>query len=50
MSFVSNQAEFTPNNIDTPEQRTKLVYEVRVTVDDATSGLKAGQPVQVTWK
>ncbi len=50
VAAVASSAEFTPNNIDTPEQRTKLVYEVRVTVDDATSGLKAGQPVQVTWK
>lgn len=48
VSFISNQAEFTPNNIDTAEQRTKLVFAVRVRIDDTSGTLKAGMPVDVT--
>ena len=47
VSFVSNQAEFTPNNIDTADQRTKLVFAVRVRVDDPSGTLKSGMPVDV---
>ena len=48
VSFVSAQAEFTPNNIDTAEQRTKLVFAVRIRIDDTSGTLKAGMPVDVT--
>lgn len=47
VSFVSDAAEFTPNNIDTAEQRTKLVFAVRIRIDDASGTLKAGMPVDV---
>ena len=47
VAFVSDQAEFTPNNIDTPEQRTKLVFAVRIAIDDASGALKSGMPVDV---
>ena len=29
VEFIASQAEFTPNNVETKEQRVKLVYEVR---------------------
>lgn len=47
ISFVSDQAEFTPNAIDTPEQRTKLVFEVRVRVDEPFGALKSGMSVDL---
>ena len=47
---IATTAEFTPNNIYTKDQRTKLVYAVRVAIDDTSGALKAGQPVDVTWK
>lgn len=47
VSFVSDTAEFTPNTIDTPDQRTKLVFAVRVRVDDSSGTLKSGMPVDV---
>lgn len=50
VSSIATTAEFTPNNIDTKDQRTKLVYAVRVAIDDTSGALKAGQPVDVTWK
>ncbi len=47
VSFVSDAAEFTPNTIDTAEQRTKLVFAVRIRIDDPTGTLKPGMPVDV---
>lgn len=49
VSFIASQAEFTPNNVQTKEQRVKLVYEVRVRVTDSSGTLKPGMPVDVTF-
>jgi HlyD family secretion protein len=49
VEFIASQAEFTPNNVETKEQRVKLVYEVRVRLTDTTGVLKAGMPVDVTF-
>jgi len=47
--FVGSEAEFTPRNVQTAEERTKLVYPVRVRVsDDPGFELKPGIPVDVT--
>lgn len=50
VSFVSAQAEFTPNTVQTAEQRAKLVYEVRVTITDSSGTLKPGMPVDVALR
>ena len=49
VEFIASQAEFTPNNVETKEQRVKLVYEVRVRLKDTSGVLKAGMPVDVTF-
>jgi HlyD family secretion protein len=49
VEFIAAQAEFTPNNVETKEQRVKLVYEVRVRISDTSGTLKAGMPVDVTF-
>lgn len=49
VSFIASQAEFTPNNVQTREQRVKLVYEVRVRLSDPSGTLKAGMPVDVDF-
>ena len=49
VEFIASQAEFTPNNVETKEQRVKLVYEVRVRISDTSGTLKAGMPVDVTF-
>jgi Multidrug resistance efflux pump len=48
VSYVASEAEFTPNNVQTAEQRVKLVYEVRVKIADPSGNLKSGMPVDVT--
>lgn len=49
VAFVSPRAEFTPRNVQTSEERARLVYRVRITVDNREGILKPGMPVEVTW-
>jgi HlyD family secretion protein len=44
VGFVSSVAEFTPKPVQTEELRTKLVYEVRVFVNDPSDDLRLGMP------
>jgi HlyD family secretion protein len=46
ITFISPKAEFTPRNVQTAEERSKLVYRVRVTVDNSEGILKEGMPVE----
>jgi HlyD family secretion protein len=47
VGFVSPVAEFTPRQVETPELRTSLVYEVRVFVRDPDDALRLGMPATV---
>lgn len=44
--YISPEAEFTPRNVQTAEERSKLVYRVRVAVDNGSGVLKQGMPVE----
>lgn len=47
--YIASQAEFTPKNVQTTEERVKLVYAVKVRVtDDPNFELKPGMPADVT--
>jgi HlyD family secretion protein len=46
VTFVSPKAEFTPRNVQTAEERSKLVYRIKVTVDNREGVLKQGMPVE----
>jgi HlyD family secretion protein len=45
---ISPTAEFTPKNVETPELRTRLVYQVRVHVCNPQDELRLGMPATVT--
>jgi HlyD family secretion protein len=47
IGFISPIAEFTPKDVQTPELRTSLVYEVRVFVKDVGDDLRLGMPATV---
>jgi HlyD family secretion protein len=49
VTFVSPRAEFTPRNVQTADERSKLVYRVKVTVDNTAGVLKQGMPVDVDF-
>jgi HlyD family secretion protein len=44
VAFIASQAEFTPKNIQTVMERVKLVYRVKIEMDNALSELKPGMP------
>jgi HlyD family secretion protein len=46
VSYISAKAEFTPRNVQTADDRSKLVYRVKVSVDNTSGVLKAGMPVE----
>jgi HlyD family secretion protein len=46
VSFIASQAEFTPKNVQTRDERVKLVYEVKVTLDNADGLFKPGMPAE----
>jgi HlyD family secretion protein len=46
VSYISSKAEFTPRNVQTADERSKLVYRVKVSVDNKSGILKAGMPVE----
>jgi len=49
ISFISPRAEFTPRNVQTSSERAKLVYRVKISVDNSKGILKPGMPVEVTF-
>jgi HlyD family secretion protein len=46
VTFISPKAEFTPRNVQTAEERSKLVYRIKVSVDNTQGILKPGMPVE----
>jgi HlyD family secretion protein len=46
ITFVSPKAEFTPRNVQTAAERSKLVFRIKVSVDNRGGILKVGMPVE----
>jgi HlyD family secretion protein len=44
VSFISPEAEFTPKNIQTKDERTKLVFGVKIKIPNPEFELKTGMP------
>jgi HlyD family secretion protein len=44
VTFISPEAEFTPKNAQTPDERAKLVYRVKVTLKNPNGVFKPGLP------
>ena len=44
VSFIASDAEFTPKQIQTQEERVKLVYRVKIDVDNPAWELKSNMP------
>jgi HlyD family secretion protein len=47
IGYISPTAEFTPKNVETPQLRTRLVYEVRVYACNPDYRLRLGMPATV---
>ena len=48
VSYISPEAEFTPKNIQTKDDRVKLVFGVKVEIPNPTGELKKGLPADAT--
>lgn len=48
IGYISPTAEFTPKQVETPDLRTRLVYQVRIYVSNPRNQLRMGMPVTVT--
>ncbi len=46
VSFIASEAEFTPKQIQTPEERVKLVYRIKIDLDNPAHELKSNMPVE----
>jgi HlyD family secretion protein len=44
IAFISDKAEFTPKQIQTQEERVKLVYRIKIDIDNPLMELKSGMP------
>jgi membrane fusion protein YbhG len=49
VDWISSQAEFTPTNIQTREERADLVYAVKIHVANPNGVLKIGMPADVQF-
>lgn len=47
ISFISRESEFTPSNVQTPEDRRKQVYRMKVLLRDPERKLRPGMTVDV---
>ena len=48
IGYLSPTAEFTPQNVETPDLRAELVYQLRVYVCNDAGELRLGMPATVT--
>jgi HlyD family secretion protein len=48
--YISPKAEFTPKNIQTKEERVKLVFRIKIEIDNANGILKPGMPADAVLK
>lgn len=49
VTHIADQAEYTPRNVQTEEERRTTVFAIRLSVDDPSGKLKPGMPVDVDF-
>jgi HlyD family secretion protein len=47
VSWIASKAEFTPTPIQTRDERTALVYAVKILVPNPKGALKIGMPADI---
>ncbi len=46
---IKDEAEFTPKNVQTRKERTRLVYGIKIQFDNSEKLLKPGMPIEVRF-
>ncbi|MHB8172152.1 MAG: HlyD family secretion protein [Thermincolia bacterium] len=49
VTFIAKEAEFTPKNVQTKEERVNMVFAVKVTLEDPKDKLKPGLPADILF-
>ncbi len=49
MEYIADQAEFSPNNVQTPAGRLTTVYGIKLALSNPQGLLKPGMPADVTF-
>jgi len=49
VSYISDQAEFTPRNVETVSGRKNTVFAIKLRLNDTSEKLKPGMPADVTF-
>lgn len=49
VEYISDQAEFTPRNVQTVESRSTTVYAVKITIPNPDHQLKSGMPADASF-
>ena len=44
VAFIAQEAEFTPKTVQTEKERVKLVYRIKIDIQNPDMELKAGMP------
>lgn len=47
---IKDEAEFTPKNVQTRKERTRLVFGVKIRFDNSENLLKPGMPIEVRFR
>jgi multidrug resistance efflux pump len=47
LTFIASEAEFTPRNVQTPEERSKQVFRIKATLEEGLDRLRAGMAADV---
>jgi len=50
VSHIASEAEFTPKNVQTQEERVHMVFAVKVRLDNADHRLKPGMPADAAFR
>ena len=48
--YIADQAEYTPQNVQTPERRKTMVFAVELRIHDPAGRLRPGMPADVTFE
>jgi HlyD family secretion protein len=50
VASIAGEAEFTPRNVQTQEERVNLVFAVKVRIPNPDQALKPGMPADATLR
>lgn len=50
LTYIASKAEFTPKNVQTRDERVKLVYRVKVGLDNQDGFFKPGMPAEARFE